>query len=269
MSWRRRVRTVAVAASVLLSVLFAAGVVTAVTSPTASASAWEVCSGYGACNSAGHSSHDYQAYSSNSYWRMSAGDECTNYVAFVESAVYKVPEPSYVLGDAVDWPGNAAAHGVQVNGIPSAGAVAEWDGDASGMGPEGHVAVVEEVGPDDSYIVVSQQHIPSDVDGYDWERISAGNESWEPWPSHFIHFRISENEHMAVGANSNGPTHVFTRGATRGSTRRGRRLPEPGPAGTASVQARRAASRSPWPTMLTVGCRSSSWPPTRGSRPGG
>lgn len=150
----------------------------------------EVCQGYGGCNSGPFTSHGYQSHEWTSYWRMTAGDECTNYVAYVESAIYHVAEPSYLLGDAGSWPTTAAAHGVVVNNTPSVGAVAEFDPGSAGIPWPGHVAVVEQVGPHDSWIVVSQQHLASDADGYDWMRINPGNpgSSWQQWPSHFIHF---------------------------------------------------------------------------------
>ena len=71
---------------------------------------------------------------------------------------------------------------------PRLAPVAEWNGGEPGLPPPGHVAVVEAVGPDDSYIVISQQHIAADPGGYDWMQINAGSQSWEPWPDHFIHF---------------------------------------------------------------------------------
>jgi surface antigen len=149
-----------------------------------------VCAGYASCSTRGHSSHGYAAHARASYWRMTAGNECTNYVAYVESAAFRAPEPRYLLGNAGQWAATAAAHGVPVNRRPTVGAVAEWDGGAPGMGPAGHVAVVEKVGPRDRYIVISQQHIGSDPDGYDWTRINAGfpASTWQEWPDHFIHF---------------------------------------------------------------------------------
>jgi surface antigen len=121
---------------------------------------------------------------------MDAGNQCTNYAAYVESTVYRVARPNYNLGNGGDWATNARNHGVLVNAIPSVGSVAEWNAGDYGMGPDGHVAVVEQVGPNDSYIVVSQQNITSDTNGYDWEKINAGapSNSWEPWPDNFIHF---------------------------------------------------------------------------------
>jgi surface antigen len=124
---------------------------------------------------------------------MSAGDECTNYAAYVEQTVYGVETPAYILGDGGSWAQTAAAHGVAVDQTPTVGAVAEWDDGTDGIGGPGHVAVVEavgQVGDRVAWIEVSQQHIDSDADGYDWERIYAHSSSstWEPWPSNFIHF---------------------------------------------------------------------------------
>jgi surface antigen len=152
-----------------------------------------LCSGYVGCNRNGYSSYEYGRHSQTSYWRMSPGDECTNYVAYAESQAFGVRTPRYSLGNAYQWPASAVAHGVRVNRIPSVGAVAVWSGSAYGIGPMGHVAVVEQVGPHDSYIVVSQQHLLNAANGYEWTRISAGfpADTWQPWPSLFIHFPIT------------------------------------------------------------------------------
>jgi surface antigen len=151
-----------------------------------------LCTGWAGCDRRGYDSYDYAARRSKSYWDMSPGDECTNYVAYVESAVFGAPRPRYRLGNAGQWAAAAAAHGVVVNHVPTAGAVAEWNGGAFGMGRLGHVAVVQKVGPHDSYIYISQQHIYTDVDGYDWTRINAGfpADKWQEWPDNFIHFPI-------------------------------------------------------------------------------
>jgi hypothetical protein len=162
-------------------------------SPAAQAAGRRLCDGYAACTAAGFPSHDYGVHGSGSYWLMSAGDECTNYAAYVEQTVYGVPAPGYILGDGGSWAITAAAHGAAVDHTPSVGAVAEWDDGTDGIGGPGHVGVVEavgQVGDRISWIDVSQQHIDSDADGYDWERIYAHSSpsTWEPWPSHFIHF---------------------------------------------------------------------------------
>jgi surface antigen len=116
---------------------------------------------------------------------MYAGDNCTNYVAYAESSL-GVPAPSYSLGNADQWVAAAAAHGVLVNHTPTVGAVAVWNGE---MGYSGHVAVVETIGPDVSYIVISQQHMLV-ADGYDWVRIylDTSKNQWQDWPIAFIHF---------------------------------------------------------------------------------
>ena len=159
----------------------------------ARAAGTRVCDGYAACTAAGFPSHDYGGHAESSYWLMSAGDECTNYAAYVEQTVYGVAAPGYILGDGGSWAMTAAAHGVAVDHIPTIGAVAEWDDGTDGIGGPGHVGVVEAVGRIGNritWIDVSQQHIDSDADGYDWERIYAQSSpsTWEPWPSHFIHF---------------------------------------------------------------------------------
>jgi len=156
--------------------------------PDTAAYSTTVCAGWSACDAAGHSSHGYGAHEGSMFWRMYPGNNCTNYVAYAESAAFGVAAPPYLLGDAGQWAASAGAHGVSVNGVPSVGAVAQWGDGAPGMGGLGHVAVVEQVGPHDSYIVISQQAIGSDPDGYDWTRINAGATGWEEWPDHFIHF---------------------------------------------------------------------------------
>jgi surface antigen len=148
------------------------------------------CSGFAGCSVGGYSTHGYQSYMWQSWWRMDPGNECTNYVAFVESTVYHVATPGYLLGDAGEWPASAASHGVLVNDTPSVGAVAVWYGGDAGIGYAGHVAVVEQVAPGGQQIVISQQHISADADGYEWTRMTRGGlaNGWQQWPDVFIHF---------------------------------------------------------------------------------
>jgi surface antigen len=147
-----------------------------------------LCGGYTGCSTGAFTTHGYEHAADTSWWSMYAGDNCTNYVAFVESQVYGVPTPRYLLGDADQWASNAAAHGVEVDTTPTVGSVAAWGADTAGMSGYGHVAVVEAVGPNDSYIDVSESGMGTSADGFDWERIYAHQSSWEPWPSDFIHF---------------------------------------------------------------------------------
>jgi surface antigen len=147
-----------------------------------------LCSGYTACSTDGFTTNGYAANEKTSWWRMYPGDNCTNYVAYVESQVFGVTEPTYLLGDADQWAANAGANGVPVDNTPTVGSVAFWGAGTVGMKRYGHVAIVEAVGPNDSYIDVSQSGMGKSDDGYDWERIYAGSTVWEPWPNSFIHF---------------------------------------------------------------------------------
>jgi surface antigen len=189
----RAAKIVLIAAAFTVLAPAAATAMVVPTSTGAGAPSTVLCSGYAACNRLGYSSYGYGRHLHTSYWRMVSGDECTNYVAYAESQAFGVRTPRYLLGNAYQWPGNAAAHGVRVNRTPSVGAVAVWAGDAYGIGPDGHVAVVEQVGPHDAYIVISQQHLLNEANGYDWTRINAGfpAQTWQPWPSLFIHFRVT------------------------------------------------------------------------------
>lgn len=154
----------------------------------AQADGFVLCAGYTGCSSGSFTTNGYQNAAGQSWWRMYAGVNCTNYAAYVESQIFGVPEPSLLLGNAYQWAPSAAAAGIPVNQTPTVGAVAVWAAGAPGMGGFGHVAVVEAVGPGASYIDVSQSGMGTAADGYDWERISRGA-SWEPWPSSFIHFQ--------------------------------------------------------------------------------
>ncbi len=170
----------------------------------------ELCTGWARCSGRGYPSYAYQANGWRSYWRMAPGDECTNYAAYVESTVYHVAAPSYLLGNGGDWAATAAAHGVLVNHTPSVGAVAEWGSGSFGIGPMGHVAVVEAVGPHDRYIVISQQHISSEDNDYDWTKIKAhypANE-WQEWPTYFIHFRMPRHSSIGYFSRRSGRASV-------------------------------------------------------------
>jgi surface antigen len=148
-----------------------------------------LCSGYASCNQGAFANHGYQSHAWASYWNMTAGNECANYAAYVESTTFGVATPPYRLGDAGQWAASAAAHGVTVNETPSVGSVADWTGGEPGLPFPGHVAIVERVSSGGGSIVISQQHI-LDTDGYDWIRIhrNPAMNQWESWPTRFIHF---------------------------------------------------------------------------------
>src|ERR1035437_5001013 len=72
-----------------------------------------LCHGYVACGQDSLTTHGYQTHSGTSFWNMDAGNNCTNYVAFVESTVYGVATPAYRLC--------GAREGGQSRGPPGAG----------------------------------------------------------------------------------------------------------------------------------------------------
>lgn len=155
------------------------------------------------CSVAPYTTHNFQAEYTTSYWGMppdqntapgGAWADCTNYVAFVESTVYGVPAPKPALpAPAADWAASARADGFTVNQTPTVGSVAQWYADDNDgvIGADGHVAIVEQVGPNDSYIVISQDNWHTDTDYYGWAKIlnAPATPGAEPWPDNFIHFR--------------------------------------------------------------------------------
>jgi surface antigen len=187
-----------------------------------------LCTGWASCASQGFPSYGYATEGYQSYWNMSPGDECTNYAAYVESRVFGAPAPADLLGNGGQWAISAADQGVTVNDVPSVGAVAEWNGGAYGMGPLGHVAVVEKVGPGDSYIDISQQNIGSAADGYEWVQINAGfpATTWQEWPDNFIHFPVQGQASVGFYNPKRGSAEL--RDSVTASADMGLRLGKPG-----------------------------------------
>ena len=130
----------------LLPVLLITAALTAVSpagAPPAGASSTYHCSGYEPCADAGYSSSGYAAASNKMYWRMYAGHNCTNYVAYrMIKAGMSTERPWSGSGNASNW-------GVQMSKItdqtPRVGAVAWWKAGVVGAGSSGHVAYVEKV----------------------------------------------------------------------------------------------------------------------------
>ncbi len=182
------------AAAFAAALLLAASIGVLTSGPALAASSPStLCSGYSACSQGTYTTHGYPAHQTISFWGMYPGDNCTNYVAFVESTQYHVATPLYDLGNADEWATSAAAHGVLVNKTPLVGSVAVWPDDSAGIPGSGHVAVVEAVGPRASFIVLSQQHMIG-ADGFDWVLVKRSGSSgqWLSWPSEFIHFTMSD-----------------------------------------------------------------------------
>jgi surface antigen len=155
------------------------------------------------CSVTPYTTHNFENNWTNSYWNNPAVEEtapngvganCTNYAAYVESTVYGVPAPKPVgLGNATDWAANAQKDGFTVNHTPTVGSVAQWyaNDNSPVIGDIGHVGIVEAVGPNDSYIVISQDNWHTDTSYYGWMKIwnAPDAPNTEPWPDNFIHFR--------------------------------------------------------------------------------
>jgi surface antigen len=182
------VRRTAVLLAVLTTSLAGLGLGSAAAARADESAGSELCSGYAACSTDGFTTNGYPARANTSWWRMYPGVNCTNYAAYVESQIFGVSDPTYLLGDAYQWAANASANGVPVDDNPTVGAVAFWGSNTPGMDHYGHVAIVQAVGPNGSYIDISQSGMGATDNGYDWERIYAGSSSWQPWPDSFIHF---------------------------------------------------------------------------------
>jgi CHAP domain len=99
-------------------------------------------------------------------------------------------------GNAGNWAAYAQAHGVTVNGTPTAGSIAQWDaGGDGGQFTVGHVALVAGVFPDGS-ILLTQYNLREDGK-YSTLSMPAGKGATDTsnghgafdvsWPDHFIH----------------------------------------------------------------------------------
>ena len=138
-----------------------------------------LCDGYAGCQAAGYGNAGYRQASSTMYWRMFAGHNCTNYVAYrlIQSGM---PDVRPWQGD-----GNASNWGVAMASItdqtPTVGSVAWYRPNVTPAGSNGHVAMVEQV-ISDTEIVVSEDYWGGD---FHWRRVT---KTGGGWPSGFIHF---------------------------------------------------------------------------------
>jgi surface antigen len=167
-------------ARLLVPLLAASALVAAPAGAPSVAASRYLCTGYTACANAGYSHAGYGNPSVNRkmYWRMYAGHNCTNYVAYrMIQAGYSTERPWSGSGNATNW-------GVAMSRItdqtPTVGSVAWWKAGKSGVGSSGHVAYVERV-VSPTEIVISEDSWSGD---FHWRTIQKGTS----WPSGFIHF---------------------------------------------------------------------------------
>ncbi len=164
-----------------------------------------LCMGYQACRDAGMGNAGYASNNRTMYWRMYAGHNCTNYVA------YRMVKSG--LPNERPWSGggNATYWGTSMPRItddtPRVGAVAWWKANTGPAGSSGHVAYVERVISADE-IVISQDSWGGD---FSWAVVtrSSGN-----WPSGFVHF----NDKPLVNTGAPVVTGIAKVGAVLSST---------------------------------------------------
>lgn len=175
---RRRLRTLfasTVAATIGLATLVAVPGAT----PVSQATSTYLCTGYTACDKAGYSHAGYAQNNKTMYWRMYAGHNCTNYVA------YRMIQKGMPNERPWSGGGNATYWGTSMKDItdttPAVGAVAWWKANAPGAGSSGHVAYVEKV-VSSTEIVISEDSWSGD---FHWRTIY---KTGSGWPTGFIHF---------------------------------------------------------------------------------
>lgn len=205
---RRRVSTLLVAV-----VLAALGTV-APAAPADAASGY-LCTGYAPCQEQGYSHAGYRGASDRMWWRMYAGHNCTNYVAYrMVKGGLSAERPWSGTGMAWNW-GRANAR--ITDDRPMVGAVAWWKANAPGTGSSGHVAYVEKV-ISATKIVISEDSWSGD---FHWRRL---HKSDGRWPTGFIHFNDREIDVVArptiTGTAAVGRTLTATTGSWSPSAER-------------------------------------------------
>ena len=167
----RRICSTLLVAAVLLALVPLA--------PPAAASSSYLCTGYAGCKEDGYSHFGYRKAGEKMWWRMYAGHNCTNYVAYRLVKGGMSPErPWSGTGMAYHW---GKANRRITDREPMVGAVAWWKRNDGGVGSSGHVAYVEQV-LSARRIVVSEDSWSGD---FHWRTVTKGSGSW---PTGFVHF---------------------------------------------------------------------------------
>jgi surface antigen len=170
-----------IAAFVTVTALAVGGLVVGA-APASAASGAVLCRTYAECKQFGMTDHGYSTRTA-SYWRMTAGHNCTNYAAFL---MVKAG-----MSRARPWNGNGNAnawgHYNDYDQSPAVGSIAWWDSNKNGVGALGHVAYVEAV-LSPTEIVVSEDNWGGE---FFWKVITVDDPRW---PTGFIHFADSGKE---------------------------------------------------------------------------
>lgn len=150
-----------------------------IAAPPSEATSRYLCTGYTACANAGYGHAGYASRNQTMYWRMYAGHNCTNYVAYrMIQRGMSTERPWTGSGNATNW---GVARADLTDQTPKVGAVAWWRAGVAGAGSSGHVAYVEKV-VSANEIVISEDSWSGD---FHWRTIYNNGPGW---PSGFIHF---------------------------------------------------------------------------------
>ncbi len=133
--------------------------------------------------------------------------ECTSFVAWRMNNDNKASFSNGMSGghwgNAYQWWANAAALGYAHDSTPAAGAVAWWNSNFNGAGPNGHIAYIDGVNGDGSITVEEYNFLHAG--GYDQRTIPAGSGAW---PSGFIH--VKDLSSGGSGGGVQGMTYLDT-----------------------------------------------------------
>lgn len=178
--------------------------------PSAQAASYQDCRGFSACSAKGLGSAGFNKVYTQSFWRATAGHNCTNYVAYRLTHNGRMTSIREGTGSAWKWGVTARTQGVPVAQLPKLGDVAWWNATTNvGAGTGGHVAYVERVYSNGS-IRVSEDNYGGT---FDWRKLTKGT----AWPTGFIRYPKSDGSpvgRVASATVTNAATHTVTNAAT-------------------------------------------------------
>ena len=144
-----------------------------------------LCTGFTGCITIGRSDGGYGNVFQQSFWNMTAGHNCTNYVAYRLTHGRLVARPPGT-NSALTWGPAARQAGVAVDDVPTVGSVAWWDAGVGGASAtSGHVAYVEAVLLN-GVVLVSEDNLNGE---FRWRLMTRLDDTW---PSGFIHYPASD-----------------------------------------------------------------------------
>jgi surface antigen len=156
-----------------------------------------LCTGFTGCITIGRSDGGYGNVFLQSFWNMTAGHNCTNYVAYRLTHGRLVARPPGT-NSALTWGPAAVQAGVPVDDVPAVGDVAWWDaGVAGASATSGHVAYVEAVLP--GAVLISEDNLNGD---FRWRLMTRLDGTW---PSGFIHYPASDGSPAGVFTSVTSP----------------------------------------------------------------